>query len=283
MVASNIMHDELSRNSEKKLKGYLFAVGAFFTWGFQPFYWKQFPGVSSLELLAHRVVWSFFFVGLLVLASRPERIPPAFRERKTWFFLAGTAFCIAVNWYIYVWSVVNDRIVEASLGYYINPLVNVLLGMLFLKERLKGIQKLSLGLSAFGVLYLTLDYGKFPLLSFVLGFAFGFYGLLKKLTPVNSLWSLFVETAVLFPVASVFLLAKGYAGTGAFLAGGALRDVMLVLGGAMTSLPLYFFGTSTQLIPLITVGFFQYISPSMMLLFGIFVLKQRDNVPLTAQ
>ncbi len=273
------MENTIGRRSNKNLAGYLYAAGAFFTWGFQPLYWKQFPGVPSIELLAHRIVWSFVFVGALVFATRPERLPPALKERRTWYFLGATSIFIAMNWFIYVWAVGNDRIVEASLGYFINPLVNVLLGRLFLGERLKGVQKLALGISAAGVLYLTLDYGKFPWLSVVLALAFGLYGLLKKLTPVNSLWSLFVETTVLMPIAAAYLALKGFAGTGAFLAGSTMRDVMFVLGGAVTSLPLYLFGTSTQLIPLTTVGFFQYLSPSLMLVFGVFFYDEPFTLP----
>jgi chloramphenicol-sensitive protein RarD len=253
-----------------KLTGYFYAATAFFTWGFHPFFWKQLIFIPPFELLAHRVVWSTVFVGILFFALRPAKILPALRIGKTRNFLLLTTVLIALNWFLYIYSIYSDQIVQASLGYYINPLMNILFGTLFLKERLDRLQKTALVISLIGVLYLTFDYGRVPWLSIAIATAFSLYGLFKKLTPIDSLAGLFVETALLGPFAAAYLIAKGIAGTGAMFMSGGVTDILLVLGGIVTSFPLFLFGKSTKLIPLSSVGFFQYMAPSMMLLIGIF-------------
>ncbi len=249
--------------------GYFYTLTAFFLWGFQPLYWKQLSYVSPLELLAHRILWSFLLVGLLYLITRPDPIKNVFANKTTLMLLIGTAFLIAVNWFLYIFAVFNAHIVEASLGYYINPLMNILLGRVFLHERLKPIQRIALCLSIFGVLYFTLDYGRFPWIALTLATAFGFYGLLKKLTPLDSLSGLLFETAVLLPWALFYVATMELRGLGAIGLHGSQTTFLLMLGGLVTSLPLYLFGKGTRLIPLSTVGFFQYIAPSMMLILGV--------------
>ncbi|MFQ3619981.1 MAG: EamA family transporter RarD [Spirochaetales bacterium] len=254
--------------------GYLYTLSAFFLWGFQPLYWKQLIHVSPLELLAHRILWSFVLVGILYALLKPDPLHKALRNRNTLLLLAGTAFLIAVNWFLYIFAVFNDHIVEASLGYYINPLVNILFGRVFLKERLKPLQRIALSISLLGVLYFALDYGRFPWIALTLASAFGFYGLLKKLTPLDSLSGLLFETAVLLPWALLYIGQKEWQATGAMGQYGTPTLLLLILGGLVTSLPLYLFGKGTRLIPLSTVGFFQYIAPSMMLVLGVLLYKE---------
>ncbi|MCX7786483.1 MAG: EamA family transporter RarD [Spirochaetes bacterium] len=256
------------------IRGYFYTLTAFFLWGFQPLYWKQLIHVSPLELLAHRILWSFFLVGILYVLTRPDPIRKVFSDRNILFLVAGTAFLIAVNWFLYIFAVFNDHIVEASLGYYINPLMNILLGRLFLKERLKPIQRIALLLSTTGVLYFAFDYGRFPWIALTLATAFGFYGLLKKLTPLDSLSGLLFETAVLLPWALSYIGQKELHAQGALGLYGTSTTTLLILGGIVTSLPLYLFGKGARLIPLSTVGFFQYIAPSMMLLLGVLIYHE---------
>ena len=254
--------------------GYLYTLSAFFLWGFQPLYWKQLSNISPLELLAHRILWSFLLVGVLYLFTRPDPIKKVFSNKKFLLLVMGTAFLIAVNWFLYIFAVFNDHIVEASLGYYINPLMNILLGRVFLKERLKPIQRVALVVSVMGVLYFAFDYGRFPWIAITLATAFGFYGLLKKLTPLDSLSGLLFETAALLPWALFYIFLKELRGTGALGGSAPSTITLLVLGGIVTSLPLYLFGKGTRLIPLSTVGFFQYIAPSMMLGLGVLFYKE---------
>jgi len=249
--------------------GYLYTLSAFFLWGFQPIYWKQLTHVPPLELLAHRILWSFILVGILYAFTRPDPVKKIFSRRSTFALLLGTAFLIAVNWFLYIFAVFNHFIVEASLGYYINPLMNILLGRIFLHERLKPIERLALSLSVCGVLYFAFDYGRFPWIALTLATAFGFYGLLKKLTPLDSLSGLLFETAMLLPWAIVYIARKEFLSLGALGLYGFPTSLLLILGGIVTSLPLYLFGKGTRLIPLSTVGFFQYIAPSMMLVLGV--------------
>ncbi|GAB4371750.1 MAG: EamA family transporter RarD [Spirochaetales bacterium] len=258
----------------QSIKGYLYALGAFFLWGFQPLYWKQLLHVAPLELLAHRILWSFLLVGVLYFVARPDPIRKVFNDRNVLLLVTGTAILIAVNWFLYIYAVFTDRIVEASLGYYINPLVNILLGRLLLKERLAPLQRIALVLSVTGVLYFAFDYGRFPWIALSLATAFGFYGLLKKLTPLDSLSGLLFETAALLPWALFFISRKELQGEGALGLNGGSTAVLLIVGGIVTSLPLYLFGKGTRLIPLSTVGFFQYIAPSLMLVLGVLIYRE---------
>jgi len=189
-------------------------------------------------------------------------------------FLLPTTMLLGINWFIYIWAVNNEHVLQASLGYFINPLVNVMLGMVFLKERLRPLQTASLVLAAIGVLYLTLDYGKFPWIALSLAFAFGFYALIHKMAPVGSLVGLSVEMLLLSGPASIYILLLDSQGTGALFHMGIKIDLFLMGSAFMTAFPLLLFTLGTRRLNLSTVGFLQYLAPSCMLLLGVFVYNE---------
>ncbi len=238
------------------------ATSGFLIWGLSPMYWKLLQHVSAFELLAHRVLWSMV---LLVLwnsvARRWSIIIATLRVRKNVLALIGSTVCIANNWFLFIWAVTTDRVLSASLGYYINPLLTVLLGFVFLRERLSRPQSIAVGLATFGVLALTIQIGSLPWISLALALTFGFYGLLRKTMNVDSVTGLTVETIILAPIALAFLIHREHAGVGAF--GEALgTDLLLIIAGAVTIVPLLLFTLGARRLPLSTLGLLQYIAPS---------------------
>ncbi|MBW2594322.1 MAG: EamA family transporter RarD, partial [Deltaproteobacteria bacterium] len=259
----------------EKLKGVLCGVSAFLIWGLSPLYWKLLSAVPAFEIINHRIIWSFLFlVPLLVIKRRWGEISAALLNPRTMSVLLLSSILVAFNWLLYIWAINHDRVLQASLGYYINPLVNVLLGMLFLKERLRRAQIFAFVLAAAGVLYLTLHYGKFPWISLTLAFSFGFYGLIHKIIPVGSLAGLSIETLLLSVPASIWLFHLNRSGVGAFLNSGGILDLILVGAALVTALPLLLFTQGTRRLNLSTVGFLQYIAPTCMFLLGVFVFKE---------
>lgn len=255
-------------------KGVLYAIGAYSLWGFFPIYLKTLSAVPAFQITAHRVVWSFALLTIILLARREVgKLLAALSPRLLLIYLAAGAL-LAVNWLVFVWAVVSGYVVEASLGYFINPLVSVLLGMVFLRERLRAWQWVPVGLAAAGVLWLTLSLGVPPWIALALATSFGLYGLVKKVAPLGSLFGLMVETALIFLPALSFLLLQEDAGVGAFGHIGGLSDVLLALTGAVTVAPLLLFSAGVRLIPLSTMGLLQYISPSMQFLSGIFLFGE---------
>ena len=199
-------------------KGILYAISAYLLWGFFPLYWKQLETIPALQLIGHRIAWSFALLILFILFSgqwKTFRVA-AMRPRILRIYLFA-AVLIGSNWFTYVWAVNHGFVVETSLGYYINPLFSVLLGVVILRERLRLVQWIPMALAAAGVLYLTLTYGSFPWIALTLAFTFGLYGLVKKLAPLNSLYGLSLETGLLFLPAVGFLAYSEFAGQGAFL------------------------------------------------------------------
>lgn len=281
--------------SRRLLLGSLYTLAAFVSWGLLPLYWKLLGGVSAPVILAHRIIWSFVFVSGLLLALR-RFAPFAFlgdaRRRRV---VGATSLLIAVNWFTYIWAVTTEQLVEASMGYYINPLFSVFLGMVVLKERLSRLEAVALVFATIGVANLALRYGQIPWIAILLTASFGTYGLLKKLVSVDSLTALCLETAILSPVALAFLAAvavvpglaafggagaAGAAATGVgglprIFGGGAAATVgLLLFAGVVTAMPLYWFAQGAQRIPLSQVGFMQYIAPSLMLLIGVFLFGE---------
>jgi len=259
----------------EKLKGVLCGVSAFLIWGLSPLYWKLLSAVPAFEIINHRIIWSFLFlVPLLVIKRRWGEVSAALLNPRTMSVLLLSSILVAFNWLIYIWAINNGRVLHASLGYYINPLVNVLLGMLFLKERLRRAQILAFVLAAIGVLYLTLHYGGFPWISLTLAFSFGFYGLIRKIIPVGSLAGLSIETLLLSVPASIWLFHLNSSGTGTFLNSGGILDLILVGAALVTALPLLLFTRGTRSLNLSTMGFLQYIAPTCMFLLGVFVFHE---------
>ena len=184
-----------------QISGVWYTVAAFFLWGILPLYWKAMKEIPSSQILAHRILWSFVFVTLILsLQKRTVQLRRAFSSRRNRIFFTASAFTIGINWFIYIWAVNAGYVVETSMGYFINPLVSVLLGIVFLKERLRFWQSVSVILAFIGVLYMTLNYGKLPWIALSLAFSFGLYGLLRKTSHADSLVGLFFETALLSPL-----------------------------------------------------------------------------------
>jgi chloramphenicol-sensitive protein RarD len=252
--------------------GVLAVVGAYTLWGFLPLYWKSVQAVPAFELLCHRMVWAFLFVALL-LARRGqwEWLRQARKNRGTLITFLGTACILALNWFTYIWAVNTGHIVDASLGYFINPLFSVLLGVLFLSERLRRWQWIAIGLAAGGVIFLTLGYGAFPWIALTLAVTFGFYGLLRKTAPLGALEGLSLETAVLFLPALAYLVYLESVGAASFGHTGATIGILLALTGVATALPLLWFAYGTRRATLTTVGILQYIAPTLQFLLGVLV------------
>jgi chloramphenicol-sensitive protein RarD len=255
-------------------KGVIYGLAAYFLWGFYPIYFKALHIVPPLQILTHRVVWSFFAL-LLVLTARKEltRLKNSLTLRIFLIYFAAGVL-LAINWGTYVWAVNAGHIVESSLGYFINPLVSVLLGVVVLREKLRPWQWLPVALAALGVLYLTFSYGQLPWISLVLAFSFGIYGLVKKIAPLNSMHGLSVETTAIFIPALIFLFIEEFRGSGSFVHAGPSISLLLALAGPVTVIPLIFFATSARLIPLSTIGILQYVAPTLQFLIGVFIYHE---------
>ena len=255
--------------------GTLFAVGAYLLWGLGPVYWKLVEEVPATQLLAHRILWSALMLGILVAVQRRWReLGRIFTSARVVVTLLGTTALIAVNWLVFIWAMSTERILHASLGYFINPLVTVLLGMVFLGERLSRGRWLSVGLAALGITLLATRLESFPWISLVLAFSFGFYGLLRKTVRAEPEVGLLVESCLLAPWMLLLLARADAAGTGAFGQGGVGGDLLLVTAGAVTALPLLLFTHGARRLPLSTIGFLQYMAPSLQFLLAVGVYRE---------
>jgi len=256
--------------------GLAYGIAAYGLWGFMPVYIKTVRAAPVLEVLSHRVVWALAF--LLVLSSRRGELGAlrsTLRSPRTLAALAASTTLIALNWLVYIWAVVNGRVLEGSLGYYINPLVNVLLGVVILGERLDRPVQVAVGIAGAGVLWLALHVGQFPWIPLVLATCFGLYGLVRKIAPVGALTGLTVETALLLPLAGGYLAWAIAGGRAAFLAGDPGLDVRLLLAGPVTAVPLLCFVAAARRLPLSTLGFLQYLSPTLQFLLAVLVYGER--------
>lgn len=250
--------------------GGAYALSAFLIWGLTPVYWRALCGVGAFEIILHRMLWSFVLLMVLVLANgQLKTLARVFGSFKTASVLLVTALLVGGNWWIYVWAVNNGRVLEASLGYYINPLVNVFLGMLFLHERLRRAQAVAVLLAMTGVMILTIGYGVLPWVSLALAFSFGIYGLIRKVTDVTPLVGLTVETLLLAVPAGAWVLNLHLDGSGAFLSTGIRTDLLLVGTGVLTATPLLLFNLGAKRITLASLGFIQYTAPTCMFFLGI--------------
>ena len=256
-------------------KGIWNGLAAYALWGFFPIYWKLLQDVSALQVIGHRIGWSFLLLIAVILLTRQwENFRSAALSPQVIAIYAVAGVLLTINWLIYVWGVNSGFIVETSLGYFINPLISVLLGVLFLRERLRIMQWMPIGLAAAGVIYLTLTYGRLPWIALSLAFSFGIYGLVKKLAPLGSLYGLTLETALVFPFALIYLMFAQASGTGAFLQHGVLTDILLIGTGAVTSIPLLMFASAARQIPLTMIGILQYIAPTIQFLIGVFLYHE---------
>ena len=256
-------------------KGVWNGLAAYAMWGFFPIYWKMLREVPALQVIGHRIAWSFILlIGVILLTRQWTEFRSAALVPKVIGIYAVAGVLLSINWLVYVWGVNAGFIVETSLGYFINPLISVLLGVLFLRERLRTMQWLAVGLAAAGVIYLTLTYGRPPWIALSLAFSFGTYGLVKKLAPLGSLYGLTLETALVFPIAVLYLAFVQFTGTGAFLHQGAITDILLIGTGVVTSIPLLMFASAAREIPLTMIGILQYIAPTLQFLIGIFLYHE---------
>jgi chloramphenicol-sensitive protein RarD len=259
-------------------KGILHAFGAYFIWGLVPIYWKLLKNIPATQLIGHRIVWSFLLLALILFITRKwSELRGSVSDRRIILIYFVAAVLCGFNWFIYVWAVTAGFIVESSLGYFINPLLSVLLGVLFLRERLRLFQWVSVGLAGTGVIYLTMIYGRLPWIALSLAFTFGFYGLAKKLAPLSSANGLTLETGMLFIPGLLFLVYQNHAGTGAFLHMGFGSDLLMAGAGFITTIPLLMFASAAQRIPLTTIGVMQYMTPTLQFLLGVLVYKEPFN------
>jgi chloramphenicol-sensitive protein RarD len=256
-------------------RGLAFGVGAYVFWGIVPLYWRLLRGVDPIEILAHRTVWGLaIFVAFgLALGVLPE-IRRAAREPRTVRVLLVSGALLLVNWGVFIYAVSTERVLQASLGYFINPLVSVLLGMAVLRERLRPLQWVAMALAFAGVAQLAARTSGLPWIALALAGSFGLYGLLRKMAPVAALAGSTLETAFMAPVGAVYLVALHLRGTSTFLRGDAYRDFLLVSTGIITALPLVWFTAAARRLPLATVGFLQYLAPTGQLLIAVLVFRE---------
>ncbi|MEJ2874937.1 MULTISPECIES: EamA family transporter RarD [unclassified Saccharothrix] len=252
-------------------KGIAFGAGAYVIWGMFPAFWPLLAPAASTEILAHRVAWSLAFM-LLVTAVLGRWAGLRRLSRRGWLMVAAASALIAVNWGVYIYAVNTGHVVEAALGYFINPLVSVLLGVLVLRERLRGLQYAALAIAVAAVVVLAVDYGRLPWISLVLACSFGVYGLIKKTVPLDATSSLTAESMVLGPVAVGYLVWLGGAGT--FHDHGLGHAALLVSTGLVTAVPLMLFGAGARRVPLTTMGMLQYLAPVLQFAWGVFVVHE---------
>lgn len=256
-------------------KGIIYGIAAYFMWGVFPIYWKLLKGVLPLEILLHRMLWSLVFVVLILAVRKDWAWLEVLRRRPRYalLFLASGAL-LSFNWFIFIWSVNSGFIVEASLGYFINPLINVAFGVIFLKERLRPGQLIAIFIAALGVAYLTVNYGAFPWIALSLACTFALYGLLRKIAPLESLEGLTVETAFMLAPALVAVYYLNATGQAVFLHGHAIESSLLALAGPVTAIPLLMFSASARRITLIALGLLQYIAPTLQFLVGVLIYHE---------
>lgn len=260
--------------------GIFYAAFSYFLWGILPVYWKLLGDVNAHEILANRIFWSFvFMLAVLIVMNKWKAFTATVRaltaNKKQFMALGAASLLISVNWFLYIWAVNNGQIIETSLGYYINPLVSVLLGMIVLKERLSIAQYFSFFLAFIGVLILTLSYGRFPWIAIMLALTFGLYGLAKKLMKVDSAIGLTLETMAVKPFALIYIGILFIQGESSLLNGSLLTCLLLIGAGAATAIPLLYFAKGAQKIQLSMLGFIQYIAPTITLILGIFVYGEQ--------
>lgn len=269
----------MNQTTNKELGlGIAFAALSYMLWGILPLFWKLVDDVPASEILAHRVVWSLVFMLVILLllkkfSSLFTELKALVRNRKRFIGVACASVFISINWGLYIWAVNEDRIIEASLGYYINPLVSILLAVIVLKEKLSVLQTLSIVIAGIGVLVLTVNFGSFPWVAIMLAVSFAFYGLIKKVVQLGALVGLAIETLLITPFALLFLTVVHGNGGGAL--GESVSVTLLLLGaGVVTAIPLLLFASGARRIPLSMIGLLQYIAPTIKLIIGVYLFHE---------
>ena len=255
--------------------GIIYAALAFLCWGLFPIYFHALDGVPPLQILAHRMLWSLGFLLIVLVLRRQWKWLNVVRQPRVFFSFVLSALLLSANWLVYIWSVSNHHVIEASLGYFINPLVNIMLGYLILKERLRTIQWVAIAIAALGVAWLTWQTGTVPWIALFLAFSFGGYGLLRKTAALGALEGLSFETIVLFPLAAAYVIWLTLEGQNVFInTASDTTRVLLVMAGPLTAIPLLLFATGARKIPLSILGLLQYLSPTMQFLLGVLLFKE---------
>ncbi len=266
-------------NRKKYVEGLVYGSLSYVMWGLLPLYWKLVHAVSPYQVFGQRVVWSFLFVTILLMVRKEwGEFCNIIKDKREWIRIIGPAVFISLNWISYIWGVNNGYVIEASLGYYINPLIVTLFGRMFFNERLNNLQKISIGLAAVGILLRTLMYGRIPIVGLTLAITFAVYGLLKKKSKLNSISGLGFETLVIGIPALIYLVICETSGSGIT---GNLSWIfwpMIALSGIVTAVPLIFFAEGMKRLPLTIMGFLQYLSPTLQLIMGIFVFKENFDL-----
>ncbi|MCV2886230.1 EamA family transporter RarD [Aestuariibacter sp. AA17] len=261
-------------NNQSVKAGVLFAIAAYCMWGFAPIYFKLLADVPALDILMHRIVWSVLvLIALVLVAGQLPKVTAALKNTKVLKILLVSGLLLGANWLLFIWAVNNDHLLDASLGYYINPLLNVFLGRVFLQERLRSMQKAAVALAAIGVITLIVSFGHVPWIALVLAGTFGVYGLLRKQVAVDSLPGLLIESTMMLPLAIVYWFTFASDASNMFTNEMAL-NITLICAGIVTTAPLLCFTAAARRIMYSTLGFFQYIGPSIMFLLAVFVYAE---------
>lgn len=256
-------------------RGLIYGVIAYGVWGIAPLYWQFLKPASASEILAHRIVWSLVFLAILnQVLKRWSDIKRVMSDRRLFKLLAGASALITLNWGLYIWSVVNDHVIDASLGYFINPLINVVFGVFIFGEKLRRMQWTAFAIAAFGVMWVTVDAGALPWIGLTLGLTFSAYGAVKKVANVDAVESLTIETLLLLPFAAGYLVLIELNNSAAFLHEGTVHALWSVFAGVLTAVPLLAFGAAAVRIPYSTMGILQYLSPSIQFIIGFTVLGE---------
>lgn len=255
--------------------GIIYAALAFFCWGLFPIYFHALGDVPPLQILAHRMLWSLAFLLVLLVLRRQWKWLHLVRQPRVFFSFLLSALLLSANWLVYIWSVTNHHVIEASLGYFINPLVNIMLGYLILKERMRAMQWVAIAMAALGVAWLTWQAGTVPWIALFLAFSFGGYGLLRKTAALGPLEGLSFETIVLFPLAAGYVIWLTLHGQNVFInTASDTTRVLLIMAGPLTAIPLLLFATGARKIPLSVLGLLQYLSPTLQFLLGVWLFKE---------
>lgn len=265
-----------NKTYDSTLVGFIYGIAAYMLWGFLPLYWKLLGQIPATEILAHRILWSFLFMFVLLsFNGQMKSCLDVLKDRSNIVRILCATILITINWGLYIWAVTSNRILESSMGYYMNPLIVVVLGVVILKEKLSIWQIVSLIMAAVGVCIITISYGQVPWVSLMLALSFALYGLMKKTIPVGSTIGLGLETAFLMPFVLAYIVIRQASGIGALGNISTATTFILMGSGVATALPLLWFSKGAKRIPLSSIGFLQYISPTISLLLGIFVYKEQ--------
>jgi chloramphenicol-sensitive protein RarD len=265
----------MGEERKERIIGTWYTIASFFLWGILPVYWKALKEVPAFEILPHRIIWSFVFLSLFNgIKRRWPLIRETYASRTNRLSSLISALIIGANWFIFIWAVNAGHLVEISMGYYINPLLSVLLGMVVLRERLTFWQMAAFVLAVLGVAFMTLQYGRVPWIALSLAGTFGLYGLLRKTSRVGALTGLTAETAILSPLSLSFLFYLMVAGSSAFGKASVSIHLLLIGAGIVTAVPLVWFARGARRIPLSSVGFIQYLAPTCHLLLGVFLYRE---------